>query len=64
MRHHYDFGADRPVVGDDLVRAEAWDALRTRTSGAFAVAASREDLERSADDGLRSVIARAQSKAG
>ena len=50
MRHHYDFGADRPVVGDDLVRAEAWDALRTRTSGAFAVAASREDLERCADE--------------
>ena len=27
LRHHFDFGADRPVVGDDLVRPEAWDAL-------------------------------------
>jgi hypothetical protein len=49
MRHHFDFGPDRAVIGDDLVRAEAWDALRTRTDGAFSVAASREDLERTAD---------------
>jgi hypothetical protein len=49
MRHHFDFGPDRTVVGDDLVRAEAWDALRTRTDGAFSVAASREELELSAD---------------
>jgi hypothetical protein len=49
MRHHFDFGPDRAVVGDDLVRAEAWDALRTRTDGAFSDAASREDLERTAD---------------
>jgi hypothetical protein len=49
MRHHFDFGPDRDVVGDDLVRAEAWDALRTRTAGAFALAGSREELERSAD---------------
>jgi hypothetical protein len=49
MRHHFDFGPDRAVVGDDLVRAEAWDALRTRTDGAFSVAASREELERTAD---------------
>jgi hypothetical protein len=50
MRHHFDFGPDRAVVGDDLVRAEAWDALRTRTHGAFSVAASREELERTADE--------------
>ena len=49
MRHHFDFGPDRTVVGDDLVRAEAWDALRTRTDGAFSLASSREELERSAD---------------
>jgi hypothetical protein len=49
MRHHFDFGPDRAVVGDDLVRAEAWDALRTRTDGAFSVADSREELERTAD---------------
>ena len=49
MRHHFDFGPDRAVVGEDLVRPEAWDALRTRTDGAFSVAASREELERTAD---------------
>jgi hypothetical protein len=49
MRHHFDFGADRPVVGDDLVRPESWDALRTLTAGAFALAGSREELERTAD---------------
>jgi hypothetical protein len=49
MRHHFDFGPDRAVVGDDLVRAEAWDALRLRTVGAFSVAASREELDRTAD---------------
>jgi hypothetical protein len=49
MRHHYDFGVDRQVVGDDLVRAEAWDALRTGTDGAFSLAGSREELERVAD---------------
>ena len=49
MRHHFDFGPDRAVVGDDLVRAEAWDALRMRTDGAFSLARSREELERTAD---------------
>jgi hypothetical protein len=49
MRHHFDFGADRPVVGDDLVRPESWDALRTQTAGAFALAGSRDELERTAD---------------
>jgi hypothetical protein len=49
MRHHFDFGPDRVMVGEDLVRPEAWDALRTRTNGAFSVAASREELERTAD---------------
>jgi hypothetical protein len=50
VRHHFDFGADRAVVGDDLTRPEAWDALRTRTSGAFALADSREEWERTADE--------------
>jgi hypothetical protein len=49
MRHHYDFGPDRQIVGDDLVRADAWDALRTSTDGAFSLATSREELERTAD---------------
>jgi len=50
VRHHFDFGADRAVVGEDLVRAEAWDALRTQTSGAFALAPTREEWERTADE--------------
>ncbi len=50
VRHHFDFGADRAVVGDDLVRPEAWDALRTQTSGAFALAETREQWERTADE--------------
>jgi hypothetical protein len=50
VRHHFDFGADRGVVGSDLGRPEAWDALRTRTSGAFALAKTREEWERTADE--------------
>jgi hypothetical protein len=48
VRHHFDFGADRALVGEDLVRPEAWDALRTRTSGPFALAETREEWERTA----------------
>jgi hypothetical protein len=50
VRHYFDFGADREVVGDDLVRPESWDALRTQTSGAFALAETREEWERTADE--------------
>jgi hypothetical protein len=50
VRHHFDFGADRALVGDDLVRPEAWDALRTQTSGPFALAETREEWERTADE--------------
>ena len=50
IRHHFDFGADRGLVGDDLVTPESWDALRTRTGGAFAVARTRDELERTADE--------------
>ena len=50
VRHHFDFGTDRAVVGEDLVRPEAWDALRTETTGAFALAATREEWERTADE--------------
>ena len=42
LRHVYDFAEDRALVGDDLVRPEAWDALRTRTSGPFGLPADRE----------------------
>jgi hypothetical protein len=47
--HYYDFGEDRILVGDDLVRPAAWDALRTRTSGPFALPATREEWKRAAE---------------
>lgn len=50
VRHHYDFGADRGLVGEDLGRPEAWDALRTETSGDFALADTREAWERTAGE--------------
>ena len=54
IRHVYDFGTDRALVGDDLVRPEAWDALRTRSDGPFAMAQTRDEAERQAlaDAGL------------
>ena len=48
--HYYDFGEDRELVGDDLVRPEAWDALRTRTHGPFALPETHEEWEAVADD--------------
>src|SRR3954451_20614714 len=48
MRHHFDFGADRHLVGDDLVTPAAWDALRVDTAGPFALARSREELAHNA----------------
>jgi hypothetical protein len=50
IRHHFDFGTDREVVGADLVRPEAWDALRTQTTGPFTIARDRVELERMADE--------------
>jgi hypothetical protein len=47
--HYYDFGADRVHVGDDLVRAEAWDALRLNTDGPFSVPATRAAFEEAAE---------------
>lgn len=49
VRHVFDFGPDRALVGDDLIRPEAWDALRTQTDGAFAMAASTDELDAQAD---------------
>ena len=49
VRHCFDFGGDRAVVGDDLVRPEAWDALRTSTDGPFSIAGDRSELERTAE---------------
>lgn len=48
--HYFDFGADRALVGDNLVRPEAWDALRTQTDGPFALPATREQWELVADE--------------
>jgi hypothetical protein len=50
IRHHYDFGADRGLVGDDVVTPQSWDALRTQTSGPFAAASSRDELARTAEE--------------
>ena len=49
LKHRFDFGADRDLVGADLRRPEAWDALRTRTTGAFALPDDRAEWERVAD---------------
>jgi hypothetical protein len=49
IRHHFDFGGDRALVGDDLVQPDAWDALRTNTHGPFSLAASPEELARDAE---------------
>jgi hypothetical protein len=48
--HYFDFGADRDLVGNDLVRPEAWDALRTKTTGPFAMPDTRESWEAVADE--------------
>jgi hypothetical protein len=50
IRHYYDFGADRAIVGDDLVRPEAWDSLRTKTSGVFAIPPTRDEFVRTAEE--------------
>jgi hypothetical protein len=60
IRHVYDFGADRALVGDDLVRPEAWDALRTRSVGPFAMARTHDEAERLALANA-DIIARAQA---
>jgi hypothetical protein len=49
LPHRYDFEADSDIVGDDLLRPEAWDSLRLKTSGPFSIASDRDELERQAD---------------
>lgn len=44
----YDFEGDAELVGGDLARPEAWDALRTRTTGPFALPASEKALRETA----------------
>jgi len=46
--HVFDFGDDKRLVGTDLVRPEAWDALRIETDGPFGLPADRETWERTA----------------
>jgi hypothetical protein len=46
LPHRFDFGEDRELVGEDLLRPEAWDALRTQTDGPFGIPS---DLEAAAD---------------
>lgn len=50
VRHRFHFGDERALVGDDLVRPEAWDALRTQSGGAFAIAHTAGELDAQADD--------------
>jgi hypothetical protein len=47
--HYFDFGADREFVGADLVRPEAWDAIRTQSTGDFSMPASRGEWEAQAE---------------
>lgn len=56
--HRYDFGADAALVGHDLARPEAWDALRTRTTGPFALPATEASLRATAHDDA-ALVARA-----
>lgn len=48
------------VVGDDLVKPEAWDGLRTKTSGVFSIPTTREDFVRVAE-GRTDIAARARA---
>jgi hypothetical protein len=45
VRHYFDFGDARALVGDDLIRPDARDALRTDTAGPFAAPPTREQAE-------------------
>jgi hypothetical protein len=45
VRHYFDFGDARALVGDDLIHPDAWDALRTDTAGPFAAPQSRDQAE-------------------
>jgi len=60
VRHSFDFGVDRELVGSDLVRPEAWDAVRLRTSGPFALPADRAAWEAQAEAAPQ-LAARAQA---
>ena len=53
VRQRYAFGNDRELVGDRLVRPEAWDALRLASDGPFAASANRKELEARVDADAR-----------
>jgi hypothetical protein len=44
ITHRFDFGDDAAVVGDALRGSVAWDALRTRSAGPFALPATADEL--------------------
>jgi hypothetical protein len=49
IRHYFDFGEDRRLVGERLVRPEAWDAIRMHTDGPFSLPEGRREWEQMAD---------------
>lgn len=44
--HLVEFDEEADVVGDDLLRPDAWDALRVQTAGAYSIPASRDEYEK------------------
>jgi len=61
VRHVIDFGGERQLVGGDLARPEAWDALRSHPSLGFTFAADRAEWEQAAR--LPEIQARARALA-
>jgi len=49
VAHYFEFGDDHQLVGEDLLRPGAWDALRLKTDGPFGLASTRAQLEAQAD---------------
>jgi predicted O-methyltransferase YrrM len=47
LPHAYDFGADRALVGEDLVNPTSWDSIR-ETVGPFGLPAAQDEWERAA----------------
>jgi hypothetical protein len=58
VEHHYDFGADRGLVGSQLINPQSWDAIR-QTSGPFGLPATRAEWEAVAGTGDLAERARA-----
>jgi hypothetical protein len=48
LRHHFDFGPSRTLVGDALSDASSWDALRLNGGSGFRIASDRAEHERQA----------------